>query len=606
MVQSSGSVAPYPVSLSPEPSGDSGDLAAVRRLESTLRQQTAILNSVLDHMSDGILVADTQGHVLLSNQAAARMAEDGALNYRSENFPLMRATRGERVDQLELLVRSSKHPSARLLSVTAAPITDESGQPIGAISSTRDVTEAKRLERTYRALAHNLPNAALVVFDRELRIVLADGADVLGRIGTSKEALEHRYMLDAFSSANGAALERMCREALSGQEPNAEFTRNDRHLAVHMVPMRDDSGEIVGAMAMTYDLTALKQAQAAMARQTALLNLMQAVATAANESATLDSAFRTTLERVCELTGCAVGHVYSVQDGWLVSTRVWHDDNPDSFAELRELTTNLRLGAGDGLPGQVLVARRVLELDGSCPNSPWMMTAESCGIRSGFAIPVIVDGTVAAVLEFYSQPARRLEPDVLDVLANVGTQLGRVVERERARKTLEAYAAELRTLSLRDQLTDLYNRRGFTTLAEQQLKQAGRRQTRLALLFVDLNGMKQINDRFGHEQGDRAICDTAAVLKSVFRSSDIIARLGGDEFVVLMLDLAEAHYGTLQRRLHDALEQHNASAGRPYQLSVSAGIATWHAASMRGVEDLLARADEAMYEQKRARGQGRG
>ncbi|MBE0557658.1 MAG: diguanylate cyclase, partial [Proteobacteria bacterium] len=98
---------------------------------------------------------------------------------------------------------------------------------------------------------------------------------------------------------------------------------------------------------------------------------------------------------------------------------------------------------------------------------------------------------------------------------------------------------EIREMSLRDPLTELYNRRGFITLAEQQLRAANRANRRMLLAFIDVDDLKQINDKLGHEEGDKALIDTARIIRRTFRDSDIIARLGGDEFAVLAIDAAE-------------------------------------------------------------------
>ena len=94
--------------------------------------------------------------------------------------------------------------------------------------------------------------------------------------------------------------------------------------------------------------------------------------------------------------------------------------------------------------------------------------------------------------------------------------------------------AEVRQLSMTDELTGVYNRRGFFLLANQQLKIAKRTQMSCCLLFADLDGLKKINDSLGHEIGDRILAEAAYILKQTFRDSDIVARLGGDEFVIFI------------------------------------------------------------------------
>ncbi|MBL8959210.1 MAG: GGDEF domain-containing protein [Gemmatimonadetes bacterium] len=157
----------------------------------------------------------------------------------------------------------------------------------------------------------------------------------------------------------------------------------------------------------------------------------------------------------------------------------------------------------------------------------------------------------------------------------------------------------LRALSLMDELTGLYNRRGFLTLAQQQLKLARRGQRELVLLFVDMDDFKEINDRFGHNEGDVALRRTAAILQHTFRDSDIVARLGGDEFVVLASDIAHGTGPLIVERLRAELQLRNERDGYPYRLSFSVGLATFDPERPPEIEELLATADAMLYEQKR-------
>lgn len=159
----------------------------------------------------------------------------------------------------------------------------------------------------------------------------------------------------------------------------------------------------------------------------------------------------------------------------------------------------------------------------------------------------------------------------------------------------------IKSMSLNDELTGLYNRRGFLTLAEQQLKTAERLEKDVALVYIDLDGMKRINDTFGHHEGDVALRETAGILRQTFRKADIIARLGGDEFVILaLLEEAEDH-DSLCERLEEHLAQLNAGAGRQYSLSLSCGV-TLHKPSLpTSIEELVDVADRRMYEQKKGK-----
>jgi diguanylate cyclase (GGDEF)-like protein/PAS domain S-box-containing protein len=176
-----------------------------------------------------------------------------------------------------------------------------------------------------------------------------------------------------------------------------------------------------------------------------------------------------------------------------------------------------------------------------------------------------------------------------------------VTERLEAEQLLREQADQLRTLALRDQLTGLYNRRGFMEVAAQAHSVAIRDRRAAALLFVDLNGMKRINDELGHDAGDLAISDSAFVLSRALRDADVIARLGGDEFVVFALDFAPTQQAGLQRRLREACDLRTRELARPFRLSMSIGGAFMPVGALTPLQRLLDEADTAMYAQKNAR-----
>ncbi len=157
---------------------------------------------------------------------------------------------------------------------------------------------------------------------------------------------------------------------------------------------------------------------------------------------------------------------------------------------------------------------------------------------------------------------------------------------------------ELRKLSLTDELTGLYNRRGFLTLAIQQLKMASRFHGKVCLLYIDLDKLKMINDKFGHKEGDTALIETANVLRQTFRESDILARIGGDEFAVLAIGTTES-CDDMVNRLNNALKVINASSSRKYTLSLSIGTAYCSPQNSLSIEELMIQADQDMYKKKK-------
>lgn len=176
----------------------------------------------------------------------------------------------------------------------------------------------------------------------------------------------------------------------------------------------------------------------------------------------------------------------------------------------------------------------------------------------------------------------------------------------RAREdALRRSAERMQNLSLIDELTQLKNRRGFFELAQQALKVAKREHHAMGLFFMDLNGLKRINDSHGHLTGDQALRDAAEVLQNTFREADILARIGGDEFVALAYVHATQDMNTLRSRLRDHLQEFNEAPTRPYVLDISIGMTVVEVPCEEELESLIARADAAMYQEKRGAANGR-
>jgi diguanylate cyclase (GGDEF)-like protein len=173
----------------------------------------------------------------------------------------------------------------------------------------------------------------------------------------------------------------------------------------------------------------------------------------------------------------------------------------------------------------------------------------------------------------------------------------RTHELEEARALLERQASELRQTSVTDELTGLLNRRGFMLIADQAIKTAARKKEKLVLFFVDLNGMKAINDKLGHNTGDRALADTASLLRRVFRRSDVLARLGGDEFVVLAIEATVDSGPTFAAKMRGAIIDYNATSSS-FKISISVGTSVFDPAAPSTLERLLSEADAHMYKEK--------
>lgn len=175
-----------------------------------------------------------------------------------------------------------------------------------------------------------------------------------------------------------------------------------------------------------------------------------------------------------------------------------------------------------------------------------------------------------------------------------------VTERERSRSSL-GQQRNNGSLSHVDELTGLHNRRGFIDLARAQFDEAVRAQRGMLVIFADLDGLKQINDRLGHQAGDRALFEFAALLRATFRERDLVARMGGDEFVVLVTDASGVGSSELVARLGARVDQHNSRGRRDFSIAFSTGVSTFDPTEPEPLEVLLSQADARMYAQKRRR-----
>ena len=225
------------------------------------------------------------------------------------------------------------------------------------------------------------------------------------------------------------------------------------------------------------------------------------------------------------------------------------------------------------------------------------------------------DSKTAAGIEWWTQEYRIIAGDgetrwirdythlVLDTAGELYGYEGYIIDitaQKAAEAALRRREEQLRMLSLADDLTGLYNRRGLFALGEHAMRSARRHKTGLNVLFLDMDGLKDINDRFGHSEGDQALRDIAALLRGTIRESDVVARAGGDEFVALVEDGPQAAK-ELARRIERRIAAANAKGDRRYKLDVSMGMVFWPPDEKATLQELIEHADQRMYAAKHAK-----
>jgi diguanylate cyclase (GGDEF)-like protein len=281
------------------------------------------------------------------------------------------------------------------------------------------------------------------------------------------------------------------------------------------------------------------------------------------------------------------------------------EDNPGDRRLIQEALAEahyarVRLEHADCLKAaqDALAAREydIILLDLSLPDSSGLATVEKTADAAPETPIVILTG-----LDDVNTGIQAVRAGAQDYLVKGEVNGNLLVRAIRYAIERQRMQAALRVLSLVDELTGLYNRRGFMTLAEHQMRLSKRKGSPFYLIFADLDGMKRINDTWGHKEGDQALIHTAHLLKETFRGSDIIARMGGDEFAIVAIEPAASSAEQISRRLQDNIARHNARNDHPYELSISVGVVECAAGEPCQVEEMLERADALMYEQKAQR-----
>ena len=346
------------------------------------------------------------------------------------------------------------------------------------------------------------------------------------------------------------------------------------------------------------------------------IGLLEAIAVAANEAILVEDAMRQALIAICRFTEWPVGHVWVVTGGeltapGLLSSRLWHTGPVERHKAFCIATGAVQFQLGEGLPGRIWSSGKPIWITDvtTAPDFPRALPAAAAGFKAAFGFPVLVGNEVVAVLEFFSDEILPPDDSLLGVMGQIGTQLGRVVERQRARDQLMHDA-------LHDSLTSLANRALFLDRLRNVMARTARdKGYAFAVLFLDLDRFKTVNDSLGHAAGDQLIVGVAGRLVECLRDTDLVtrhdssapqaeyednlvARLGGDEFTILLDNIRDVSDPIrVAERIKQALAAPFVIQGQQVYSSASIGIAL-SSTGYQDVQDILRDADVAMYRAK--------
>ena len=383
-------------------------------------------------------------------------------------------------------------------------------------------------------------------------------------------------------------------ESVSGVE--GVHVRRDGQLvdvSVSAGLVHDMSSRPTGYLTIIADITERKRSEKQQ-------NVIMKISVLLSEAQSVEEAIPRVLQTVCESFGFVYGArwVLDKQNLLLRCAETWNVPTLELTAFRDESRTRVdRPGKSEGLN------RRVWETGGPV----WMSdierehtlarrsTALQAGLRSAFAFPIMVGGEFYGVMEFFGREVRQRDETVMQVSQTVSSHIAQFIARKQAERNLQFVASH-------DALTGLFNRSMFSQRLQQALAQAHRHDRRLAVLFIDLDGFKLVNDLLGHDAGDVLLTELANRLRLCMREGDTLGRMGGDEFVVLIEGYEEdSQLLDVARKILETVDLPFLLRDGEHRVTASIGIAAYPQDG-EGAADLLKNADIAMY---RAKEQGK-
>ena len=580
--------------------------------------ETPVFARVIDSAHDAFVAFDAGGLIRSWNTAASRM-----FGYRSEEVlgklitmlvpradlighqaRIDRVLEGEHIHGVSARAQRRDGTIAPLM-LTLIPV----GRGRGGWAIARDMTEERLAQTTLseaefrlreaQELSHvglwlwDAPSDSLQASDELYRI---HGISPLKFSGTMTAYMKSVHRDDR--AALGAGISESLR---SGSEYEQEYriVRPDgtiRWIFSRAQLVTTVEGGNVGLRGVAQDVTDRKQAADSLSEQAGLLELLRRMAVAANEAADLEQALLICIRDICLHTGWQVGEAVFIDDNGAPPISNVQTIDADLFAGVIEASRKRDPTMSISVARALESGKPFVDRAGGPDAGDTSRSAAAAGLDTVIALPLTVSGQVLAVLRFFG--SGRPDEELVTTVWNGANQLGRVVERARSRDQLAHQA-------LHDSLTGLPNR----SLLMDRMGQALARQLtgggQVALIFLDLDDFKLINDSLGHETGDELIIEVARRLGTLLRPEDTAARLGGDEFIVLCEQLNnEDDAVQVAERILLAVSEPISLRNHPETvITASAGIAL---ALGSGVtpENLLRDADLAMYRAKEA-GQGR-
>jgi len=471
-----------------------------------------------------------------------------------------------------LLAEAALRDAKEALEIRVLQRTEELARANGSlqqqIAERAQIQESlRRSEEIYRTLTRSLPNGAILLFDQDLRYQVADGAKLLSSLELSQEQLVGKTFLEVARRESVALLEPLYRAALGGETADLEVERGESTLALHFAPVHGDDGSATGGILFIYDTTALKHAEAAAREATSLWRAIL--------DSTAYTMIATTPEGVVREFNAAAERMLGYSAAEVIgklTPDIFHDP-AEVVARADALSAETGAKVNPGADVFVGKARR-----GIVDENEWTYIR-----KDGSRLPVRLSMTA-----------------LRDGAGRISGFLGiasDITEQKRAQEELARATQALTELAHRDPLTGLLNRRGGGEVITRELERARRKTIPIAVLLIDVDHFKRVNDSYGHHTGDTVLQAVGRAVTGALRPYDIIVRWGGEEILVMAPDANAAGAAVIAERLRAAVEAIQVATLPP--ITVSIGMAQI-GFDEHDVAAAVSRADAKMYEAKRS------
>jgi diguanylate cyclase (GGDEF)-like protein/PAS domain S-box-containing protein len=477
----------------------------------------------------------------------------------------------------------------------------------GVVSTISDISHRRRdelnlrnSEGRFRSLTH-LSSDWFWEQDAEYRFTLVEGRNVAGGDAALRERLLGTTRWESGLEVEGGWDAH--RAALEAREPFHDIlmwrTRSDggaRFVRVSGEPTFGADGRFTGYRGVGRDVTEEKRAEQ-------VLRLEHAVSKMLSEASSAHAGLAEMMRLFCEAESWSCCRYFAVDRAadMLVYRQGWSSAEP-AFVQLVQESDGVTYRRGEGLIGLAWQSGEpIWSTDTSADPRSREKSLLGGAARGAFLFGVAAEGEVLGVLSFTSRSVRQPDERLLAAARVIGAQVGQFVRRISAEASLRESESRFRSLAYRDALTGLDNRTSLFPALEKAVERSRRRASRLAGLFLDFDGFKEVNDAHGHDAGDRLLVEAARRLKAALRSGDPVARLGGDEFFVVLEDIQDSNPAErVAKKLLGALaEPYDVGGGNTVSISASIGISVFPD-DAGDAATLLKHADAAMYAAKQA------